>query len=366
VLKIGYVSADFRIHSVARFFETLLANHNRDSVETFCYADIESSDHVSERLASLSDHWCPVRGLTDDELAGKVYADEIDILVDLGGHTANNRLCMFALKPAPIQVSWLGYPDTTGLTSMDYRVTDARADPPGKTDRWYSEDLLRLPNGFLCYRPPRDSESVTPLPVAGRGFITFGSFNALPKVTRKVVSVWASILTSVPNSRLIMKNKSFIDPATRQRYQSLFEEHAIDPDRIDLLGWVSGVNAHMALYGSVDIGLDTFPYNGTTTTCEALWMGVPVLTLQGMTHVERVGASLLSRLDLHDWIAGDPDQYVRKAVEHAQDTRELATLRKNLRDRMRASSLCDGRSFARDMEHAYRSIWTEWCQQQEV
>jgi predicted O-linked N-acetylglucosamine transferase (SPINDLY family) len=364
VIKVGYVSADFRTHSVARFLEPLLSNHDSNSIEVYCYADIEQADRITERLASYATHWRVVRELGDYDLARQVYADNIDILVDLAGHTSNNRLLVFARKPAPVQVSWLGYPDTTGMTSIDYRITDAWTDPPGETNDCYSEKLIHLPNGFLCYRPPAESEPVTSLPMINNKVTTFGSFNALPKVTPRVVRLWASILASVPNSRLIMKNKSFMDPGTQQRYRTLFMEHGIDPNRIDLLGWVSGVNAHMALYGRIDIGLDTFPYNGTTTTCESLWMGVPVLTLRGRTHVERVGASLLSRIGMYDWISESQEQYLDKAVEYAKNSRQLVTLRKEMRSRMQASTLCDGPGFARDMEQAYRFMWTEWCNRQ--
>ena len=364
ILKVGYVSGDFRHHSVARFLEPLLSNHDRERIEIHCYADIEHADHITERLASYANDLQVVNNFEDDELARKIHADKIDILVDLAGHTANNRLRVFARKPAPVQVTWLGYPDTTGMASIDYRITDAWADPSGQTEDWHSEELLRLPNGFLCYRPPANSEPVSPLPMTTNKVVTFGSFNALPKVTPQVVTLWASILAAIPDSRLIMKNKSFIDAGTQQRYRSQFIEHGLDPDRIDLLGWVAGVNEHMALYGKIDIALDTFPYNGTTTTCESLWMGVPVLTMQGMTHVERVGASLLSQIGLHNWIAERPDQYVEKAIEYAKNPQQLATIRKEMRGRMLASTLCDGPGFARDMEDAYRSIWAKWCAQQ--
>lgn len=364
ILKVGYVSADFRVHSVARFLESLLSNHDQSIVDVYCYADIERSDHVTERLASYAKQWRVVRDLEDEELARLIQKDNIDILVDLAGHTANNRLRVFARKPAPVQVSWLGYPDTTGLTSIDYRVTDAWADPPGQTDGLHTEELLRLPNGFLCYSPPVDCEPVAPLPMITNNYVTFGSFNALAKVTPQVVEQWARILASVPASRLIMKNKSFLDAGTMQRYRSMFRENGIDPDRIDLLGWVSGVSAHMALYGQIDIALDTYPYNGTTTTCESLWMGVPVITLRGSTHVERVGASLLYRVGLHNWITESPDQYLEKAVEYASAPLQLARIRKEMRARMQSSPLCDGPGFAHDMEQAYRSIWVKWCARQ--
>jgi predicted O-linked N-acetylglucosamine transferase (SPINDLY family) len=290
-----------------------------------------------------------------------VRQDNIDILVDLSGHTGTNRLPVFARKPAPVQVTYLGYPNTTGLSTIDYRLTDAWADPPGKTERWHTETLIRLPHGFLCYRPPNATPAVAPPPVQANGHITFGSFNSLVKTTPAVVACWAHILQQVPDARLVIKNKSFRDPSVCARYQGLFAEHGIAPERLELVGWIDNLNNHLELYHRLDIALDPFPYNGTTTTCEALWMGVPVITLAGHTHAGRVGVSLLSRLDLTDLIAGDPDDYTQRAVRLAQDRATLARLRPRLRPRLQASSLCDGPAFARDVEAAYREMWRGWC-----
>jgi len=360
-LRVGYVSPDFRNHSVARFFEPLLANHDPQVVETFCYADVAHPDAATARLRALSNHWRSICGLSYDEVAGQIRRDEIDILVDLAGHTSKNWLPVFARKPAPVQVTYLGYPNTTGLTAMDYRFTDACADPPGNSDEWYTETLVRLPQGFLCFQPPLSVPAIDPA-VARDGAVTFGSFNALPKMGDDVLALWASILRAIPDSRLILKNQSLHDAATRERLLAVFAEHAIDRQRIDLIGWVAEDVDHLTLYNKIDIALDTFPYNGTTTTCEALWMGVPVITLAGNTHAGRVSASLLTRLAMDEFIARSKGDYVNLARCWANDPEQLTQLRSSLRARMAASPLCDGAAFARHVEQAYRDMWTTRCE----
>lgn len=360
-LRVGYVSPDLREHSVAYFFEPLLANHTPGNVETYCYAEVASPDTVTKRLQSLSAHWLNTCGMNDRQLADRIRADRIDILVDLAGHTANNRLLAFALKPAPLQISYLGYPNTTGLAAMDYRFTDKHADPPGVTDGFHTEKLIRLPHGFLCYRAPSDSPPARIPPAVERGHVTFGSFNHLPKVTPEAVALWAAVLLAVPNSRMVMKNTGFSVPAARDRYLSLFAGHGIDPNRLDLLGPTDSAIEHLATYRQIDIALDSCPYNGTTTTCEALWMGVPVVALVGRMHAGRVGVSLLSQVGLDTLIADTPDGYVRIAASLAGNISELATLCASLRPRMESSPLCNGESFTTDIETVYRSIWHQWC-----
>lgn len=362
-LRVGYVSPDFRQHSVAFFFEPLLTHHDPARIETFCYADVAQPDATTERLRSLTGQWRNTTGVSDDRLAEQVRADGIDILVDLAGHTVGNRLLVFTAKSAPVQVTYLGYPNTTGIEAMDYRLTDAYADPPGVTDNNYSETLFRLPRGFLCYRPPDDAPSVKSLPALASGRITFGSFNNLMKVTPEVISVWASILKAVPNSRLIMKNNSFGDASTRERCLDMFMAHSISRERLEFLPPAGSLPEHLDLYGRVDIALDTFPYNGTTTTCEALWMGVPVITLAGRRHASRVGVSLLTQAGLADFIATSPDEYVRIACSLASQSEALSRLRATLRGMVVASPLCDEKSFARDIEAAYREMWIKWCAQ---
>ena len=360
-LRVGYVSPDLCKHSVAFFFEPLLTNHDPAKFETFCYSDVAKPDAVTQRLQDAASHWRVIKGMDDRQLAEQIRLDGIDIMVDLTGHTANSRLIVFTARPAPVQVSYLGYPNTTGVPAIDYRLTDAWADPPGITDNHHTETLIRLADGFLCYQPAEDTPPVTSLPASECGHITFGSFNNLAKITPEVVSLWSSVLKASPDSRLVVKNISLRDTATRKHYLQQFKKHAIDPDRLDLLPPKFSSAEHLELYGKVDIGLDTFPYNGTTTTCEAFWMGVPVITLAGSMHAGRVGVSLLSQLGLTEFIAGSLQDYVRLATELAADRSRLSRIRKTLRERMAETTLCNGEAFAHKVEDAYRDMWGEWC-----
>lgn len=361
-LRIGYVSPDLHSHPVAFFFEPLLANHDPEKFETYCYAEVRRPDAVTERLRSLAGHWRSTRGLSDREVADQIHNDRIDILVDLAGHTGDSRLLVFTHKPAPVQVTYLGYPNTTGLSSVDYRLTDGWADPPGLTDEYHSEELVRLPHGFLCYQPPPDAPAVTPVPSLTNGYITFGSFNNLSKVTPEVISLWSRLLNALPDSRLVLKNNSLSDVNSRDHYFSLFKKHGIDQDRVQLLGRLPTLNEHLALYNNIDIALDTFPYNGTTTTCEVLWMGVPVIALAGQVHAGRVGVSLLSQLDLDDLIGNDQESYLKIAIDLARDTDRLSLFRGSLRGKMENSTLCNGKNFSRDVENAFRAMWRTWCE----
>ena len=360
-LRIGYVSPDFRSHSVAFFLEGLLSCHAPAQVEVFCYASVARPDSVTDRLRALVPHWRDIARMSDEEAARAIRSDGIDILVDLAGHTADNRLPVFARKPAPIQVTWLGYSNTTGLTAMDYRLTDGIADPPAATEHLHTERLIRLPDCAWCYRADGNAPPVSPLPVLQAGHITFGCFNAAPKITIPQLILWAGILRAVPDSRIIAKNRSFQDAAARQRVQSVLENEGIAPQRIDLAGYVPELAIHLGAYARVDIALDTFPYHGTTTTCEALWMGVPVVTLAGKTHASRVGASLLTTIGLRELIASTPEEYTQVATRLAADHPRLAELRHTMRERMRSSPLMDAPGFARRVECAYRDMWRRWC-----
>lgn len=360
-LRVGYVSADFREHSVSYFFEALLDAHDPAAVEVFCYAEVRRPDAMTARLQAKAEHWLSILGLNDAAAAERIRRDRIDILIDLGGHTANNRLGIFARKPAPVQATWCGYPNTTGLATMDYRITDARADPEGEAERWHTETLVRLPRTFLCYLPPEHAGPVTRLPARQTGTVTFGSFNSLPKATPEVVRLWARILQKVPNSRLLLKALQLRDAGVRTQVIERFVAAGVEKERIEPVSWSAVARDHLALYGRVDVALDPFPYNGTTTTCEALWMGVPVVTLRGDRHAGRVGTSLLTAVGLPELIADTPEAYVDLAVELARDLDRLASLRATLRERVRASALCDAAGFARDMETAYRAMWRRWC-----
>ncbi len=360
-LRIGYVSSDLRMHSVAWFIEPVLANHDRERFEVYAYHGHEVEDEVSGRLRSHVTQWRRLVGLSDEEVASGIQEDRIDILVDLNGHTAMNRLLVFARKPAPVQVTWLGYPNTTGLAAMDYRLTDRFADPEGMTERYHTETLLRLPESFSCYRPPDAAPEVGTLPGGERGAVTFGSFNNRSKIGPEVIALWARVLHGVPGSRLMLKGKGYDDESVQEALLEAFRAHGIGEERLRLFGGYDTHAEHLRRYHEIDIALDPFPYNGTTTTCDALWMGVPVVTLAGTTHVARVGVSLLNHLGLTEWIANSAREYVEIAARWATDVQRLAPLRRELRVRMASSPLTDALTFTRHLESAYRSMWQHWC-----
>jgi len=359
-LRIGYLSADLRTHSVAHFIEPLLAYHDHDRVEVYAYAHLPApGDATSDRLRRRVDRWRWVAGLDTTALLRQIRDDRIDILVELGGHTSSEHLAACARRAAPIQVTYLGYPDTTGVPAMDYRIVDAVTDPPG-AEPWATERLERLPGCFLCYQPSPEVPQVAPLPAATAGHITFGSFNNLAKINERVVDLWCRLLARLPDACLLVKNPSFDDPPTREWYAALFAARGIAGERVALRGRTESVADHLALYGEVDIALDTFPYNGTTTTCEALWQGVPVVTVAGGLHMGRVGASLLQAAGHPEWVAEDAEGYLAVAARLAADTARLARIRAGLREEMAASSLCDGAAFTAQAEAAYRQMWHRW------
>jgi predicted O-linked N-acetylglucosamine transferase (SPINDLY family) len=357
-LRIGYVSADFRQHSVGHFFISLLEHHNRGPFEIFCFANMQSLDAMSERMKRSCDVWRNIFGVSDEDVAQMVRADGIDILVDLSGHSAGNRLGVFGRKPAPIQVTYLGYANTTGMKAIDYRFTDALADPPGMTDHLNAETLWRLPACAWCFQPPESAPVVQP---RRDGPITFGCFNAFLKVNPKIMAVWAELLKRLPGSHLLLKSTGTGDTVSRQRITSQFAEYGVPGEQIEIFGWAKNSRQHLEYYHQVDIALDPFPYHGTTTTCEALWMGVPVVTMAGQTHVSRVGVSLLSNVGLAELIARSAEEYVSIAADLAGDLPRLAELRRTLRSRMQASPLMDFSGFAHNVEAAYRQMWRNWC-----
>ncbi len=360
-LRIGYVSPDFVAHSVAYFTENLLAHHDRGGFEVVCYSTGKQTDGLTPRLRAQADLWREAALLSDAELDAQIRADRIDILVDLAGHTANGRLGLFARRPAPVQVTWIGYPNTTGLPAIGYRIVDAITDPPGEADGWAAETLVRLPRGFLCYRPSDFAPPPAPRPAAAGTPPIFGSFNHLNKTNDRVVQTWSRILAAVPGSRLLLKQKAFADPGVQARYRDGFARHGVAPERLELAGRTPLVGDHLAIYAQVDIALDPFPYNGTTTTCEALYQGVPVVTLAGAHHVARVGASLLTQVGLAELVATDPDDYVRRAVALARDPARLAAISAGLRPAMARSALLDAPGFLREAEAAFRDMWRRWC-----
>jgi predicted O-linked N-acetylglucosamine transferase (SPINDLY family) len=360
-LRVGYISPNFCIHSVAYFIDAVLECHDRTAFEVTCYANVDKRDQYTERLRGLSDRWRDVYGMDDEQVAAIIRDDAIDILVDLAGHTGGNRLLVMARHPSPVLVAYLGYPNTTGLKQIAYRISDAWADPPGVSDAVHSEKLLRLPSGFLCFRPPPACPDVLDPPVLQEGHVTFGSFNNTAKVNARVIEVWSRILRALPDSRMIIKSRHVADAGARRVLLDNFSEHEVAVERIEIVRGLIPREDHFRLYGRVDVGLDPFPYNGTTTTCEALWMGVPVITLDGETHRARVGVSLMHQVGLLELIAATESAYVKLAVALARDRQRLRALRHALRERMAASPLMDAPCTVRELESSYRAAWKAFC-----
>ena len=356
-LRIGYVSPDFRHHVVGSNLVPLLRERDPAQFEIFCYSDVSITDSLTTEIQNYSDHWRNVVGLADDEVARIIRADGIDILVDLTMHMAGNRLPLFARKPAPLQVTYLAYCGTTGLDAIDYRISDPYFDPPGEPENWYSEKTVRLRASYWCYQPPPFTPEVSPLPVSRAGFVTFGCLNNFAKVSDRVLDLWIKILRALPESRMLLHAS---EGTCRQMIVAKFAEDGIEAARLEFVGKQSWSD-YVATWQRIDIGLDPFPYGGGITTCDALWMGVPVVTLFGRTAVGRGGCSILANLGLQDLIAGTPEQYLEIAVSLAQDIPKLDALRGSLRDRIERSPLRDAVGFARDMERVYREIWTGWC-----
>jgi len=359
-LRVGYISPDFCAHPVAYFFEPLLDGHNRNEVEVFGYGDVRMPGNVTERLKQKFDHYRNIRGLDDKTVIGMIERDKIDILVELTGHTTDNRLLVMAHKPAPIQVTYLGSPDTTGMEVMDYRFTDTLANPP-ESQKFNTEELVFLPDGFLCYRPSGSAPPVTPLPALRNDYITFGSFNSPSEIHPHMIELWAKILRVNTGSRILLKFGISPDSEMNRHFFSQFEQRGISSNRVAICGW-KPMDEYLGLYGEVDIALDTYPCNGFTTTCEALWMGVPVVSLVGECHASRIGLSILNTIGLDFLAALTPEKYAAKAAALAADYQALAQLRASLRQRMVESPLCDAEGFARKVEAAYRKMWYRWIE----
>lgn len=354
-LRVGFVSGDFRTHSVAHFFEPIATARDRDAFEYFLYSNSSIKDAVSERLSASADAWRDVEALGDEELVELIRADRIDILVDLSGHTDSNRLAVFARRAAPVQVTYLGFPNSTGLPTMDFRITDANTDPPGLADDWSTECLLRLPDSQWCFRPFGGPAQPGPLPARKAGLVTFGSFNSLTKVNDNLLGCWAQILRKLPSSRLRLTRAQ--SPKRVAEITGLLCQSGVAAERIESTRFHSEV-PHGLQFSGVDIALDPFPYNGVTTTCELLYFGVPVISLRGRNCVSRSGLTILSTLKLSELVASTPEQYVDIAVKLANDLDRLEQLRAGLRDRFERSPLRDEKTFAKYFEKLLREAWT--------
>jgi predicted O-linked N-acetylglucosamine transferase (SPINDLY family) len=355
-LRVGMVSGDFRNHPVGYFLENLLANLDPARIELIAYPTNRQEDELTARIRSRFVEWKPLQGIRDEAAAGLIHADGVHILLDLSGHTKDNRLPVFAWKPAPVQVSWLGYSASTGLAEMDYLLADPYVVPLGEGEH-YTEKIWRLPESYLCFSPPDLPLSVSSLPATKTGRITFGSFNNLTKMNDSVVELWAKVLHAVSDSRLFLKSERFSNPTISESTRQRFGNFGIAPERLLFDSFVLQREEHLAAYHRIDIALDPFPYNGTTTSIEGLWMGVPFVTLRGNRFVSRVGASIAHNVGLTDWIATDPGDYVAKARAHATGLEKLAALRTGLRRQVLASPLMDGARFARHFEEAMWGMW---------
>jgi protein O-GlcNAc transferase len=365
-LRVGYISPDFREHPVGGFLLPLLEQHDHSNFEVVCYADVRVPDRLTERFRGVADQWRSIVGMSDEPVAQLIRDDEIDILVDLTMHMANNRLLVFARKPAPVQVTWLAYPGTTGLEAMDYRLTDRYLDPlpvstgPGETSAevFYCEQSVRLPDCWFCYRPQDQTPDANELPALTSSHITFGCLNNFCKVTRETLKCWCGLLREVPGSRLLLHA---LEGSHRQGVKDLLADEGVNPGRLDFIGHLP-VLEYLRLYHQIDICLDPFPYSGGTTSCDSLWMGVPVVSLSGRTAVGRLTSTILHNIGLPELVADSQEQYFRIAKELSADLSRLSQLRSTLRERMRTSPLMDEPRFARNIESAYRDMWRRWCQ----
>lgn len=361
-IRLGFVSADLGRHPVGYFLIRPLEHLDRSRFEILCYSDRDSSDDMTARFRRVAARWHDTRGLDDERLAAQVRSDRVDILFDLAGHTGRNRLLVFARKPAPIQVTWIGYEGTTGLRAIDYLVADRHLVPPN-AEAYYCEQVLRMPDSYVCYDPPREAPPVGPLPATAAGVVTFGSFNNPAKITPRVCAVWAAILRRLPRSRLVLKYRGFDSPTWQSRLRSFFQDQGIAADRVEGVAHCP-YSQYLASYNAIDIALDPFPFNGGVTTCDALWMGVPVITCPGETFASRHGLSHLAPIGITETIASALDKYVDVAVRLAQDVPRLAETRAGLRQRMAHSPLCDGQRFAAQLARLLRDVWRDWCSQE--
>ena len=364
-LKIAFVSSDFCAHAVSFFITPLLNELSKEkTVAVVAYSNTQTPDKITEKVESLCDVWRDSSKLNDKELAAQISADQIDILIDLNGHTSGNRLAVFSKHIAPIQMNWLGYPSTTGLKSIAYRITDDIVDPEGLHENFYSESLVRLPNGFLCYEPYENAPKVSPSD--NKGVIRFGSFNNLAKISSQTFDLWAQALIAVPNSTLYLKRQQLIHDNARNNVINEFKQRGISEDRLILKTSKAKIEQHLDEYNNIDIALDTAPYNGTTTTLEALWMGVPVITLSGETHVSRVSASILHRVGLGGLACHNTKDFADKAKELSENSKALSDLRKNLRKTMQESSLMNHELFAQEFSAMLRKLWQDWCTERNI
>jgi predicted O-linked N-acetylglucosamine transferase (SPINDLY family) len=357
-LKIGYVSGDFRGHSVASFIYQVLQNHNRERVEIYAYYTNDVYDEITRKIEKSVDHWVPISKVSDEEAFSRIESDQIDVLVDLSGHTGYNRLRLFAMKPAPIQAHYLGFMATTGLKTIDYWITDEVLHPSGR-EVFFTENLWRLPRVWISYFPNINAPQIKPTErIAGR--LTFGSFNNIKKLSKETLQLWSEVLKSCPNADLLLKNKDLHDPGQRERLTTEFSSLGISPSRLVLVPGQNSAEEHLNTYNLIDCSLDTFPFTGGTTTCEALWMGVPVITLQGSRMAERMSSSMLSSIGMKEWVVDNKDEYIKMAINVARSSRDGLIDRAGLRTLMSKSALNNSLDLTESLENSYEEMFDKW------
>jgi len=358
-LRVGYLSSDFTQHVVMCFAEKAIAAHDRSRVSVCCISNTKNHDAVTERIRQNADAWVDIHGKDDNQALELIKEHELDIVVDLVGHTSANRLLLLGRRLAPVQALWCGYSNTTGLDVVDYIIADNIIAPPGEP-HFFTEEPVRLPNSFLCFTPPPDSPDIGPLPFEKNGYITFGCLNNPSKINQHVVNWWARLLREVPDSKFLLRYMLYDDPLVAARVDKMFRQAGVPADRYQIFGGGAGTNFRNT-YNSLDIALDTFPYNGTTTTCEALWMGVPVVTLYGDRFAARVGASLLTYCGLSGMVAANPDQYVQQAADLARHPELLAQFRRDFRSHLPNTPVFDYPLFTKGLEDTYLQMFAKWC-----
>lgn len=349
-IRVGYLSPDFRTHSVSYFFISIIKNHSKENFEIFCYNDNASHDQMTKEIKNHCSNWRDIYNYSDNKLRKAIESDKLDILIDLAGHSGKNRMAMLKVKVAPIQITYLGYPDTTGLKSIDYRITDAHAETD-IAENYYSEQLLKFKNSFLCYSPPINIPPHKNTPALDNNFITFGSFNNFSKISEKTISLWIEILNKIPNSKIMLKNRALNDSTVLNDFSNKLENYGIDKSRLILKSYAPTFYDHLELYNQIDIALDTFPYNGTTTTCEALSMGIPVITLCGKIHASRVGNSILTNSGFNFLVCNSEEEYIAKAVEISANLQSLNNIRKDIQKSFKQSKVCSPNQFVIDYEN---------------
>jgi predicted O-linked N-acetylglucosamine transferase (SPINDLY family) len=354
-LRIGYCSPDFKEHAASFFIAPLLRCHDRDKFKVYCYSESDGVDQYTQRLTGLADEWRFTQGRNDDDVAGMIREDEIDVLIDLAVHTPGNRLPVFYRRPAPMAATYLGYPGTTGLSEIDYRITDPYLEPVGEELGW-AERPLRVAHSYFCYEPPAGAPEVASLPAKRNGYVTFGSFNSLAKISAVTIRLWAALMREVEGSRMVLQAGGLRSAAAGERLARMFEAEGVEPARLEMRR-PSKLEKYLGQMSEVDIALDTQPFNGGTTTCHFLWMGVPCVTAAGQTPVSRMGKSVLSNVGLEELVASSDDEFIAIAVALAKDVERLERLRAGMRERLRASRLCDAAGRTRDLEDAIEMAW---------